>query len=190
MLSLFLIHCESFGTWAVRLQGPYLEGQRSILWVGCESFLWETFAPSGPSLTSLQVPTCVRERLGFGSICLPQGAGILRGTVLGRGDYCPPQPGCRDPHAASSHTLCVFPDRPAHLGHAIPGVLLQGGQQPQGKQGALRAHVRFRCAHVTGLGPTNLASQTSLCQHLWECDQALSAGDKNMDTQFPQLCQS
>jgi hypothetical protein len=37
---------------------------------------------------------------------------------------------------------------------------------------------------------TSLASQTSLYKHLWECGQVLSAGDKNMDTQFPHLCQS
>lgn len=111
------------------------------------------------------------------------------------GDLCPPQPGCRaSPHTARSDTLCVFPDRPAHLGHAISGVLFQGGQ-PQGKQGALRAQIQMctclrhpRAQHSCLF--ISLASQTSLCKHLWECGQALSAGDKNMDSQFPHLGQS
>lgn len=58
---------------------------------------------------NLQPPLCVRERLGFGSICLPQGARVLPGIVLGEGT----QPGCWDsPHCQESHPLCFQIDQP------------------------------------------------------------------------------
>lgn len=126
---------------------------------------------------NLQPSLSVRERLGFGSICLPQGACVLPGTVLGEGTSARLRGS--PPNTARSHTFCVFPDRPAHLGHAISGVLFQGGQ-PQGKQRALRTQIQMCTCHMpwthqaqhSGLS-TSLASQTRLCKHLWECGQAL-----------------
>lgn len=48
---------------------------------------------------------------------------------------CPPQPGCGDPGSLPRVTPSVSPDRPAHLGHAVPRILFRRRQQPQGESG-------------------------------------------------------
>lgn len=52
---------------------------------------------------------------------------FLPGTVWGRGEAGDLAP-CPGSHALSA-------DRPTHPGHAVPRVLLQGGQQPEGESG-------------------------------------------------------
>lgn len=149
--------------------------------------MWGIWAPSSPSLQLLlpgrEVSAFHREPMFYQT------------QSRGRG-RCPPQTDCRDPHHLPVVTHSVFPDRPAHLGHAIPGLLSQQRQQPKGKQGALRPHVRHNpSTYREPAGAqhsclsTSLLPTASLCKYLWKCDQEMSTGDTSMDSQFPHLCQ-